>query len=354
MSDYMTILRTMEQSYQAQTGLLPDDASDIGIRFKVLAGELADLSKQLKTLETEAFPQTSTGTYLELHAATRGIVRKGALKAIGALQFKRETPAAVDIAIPTGLICSTAGEPSYRFVTTQSGVLSKGQTTVEIPAKADEGGSIYNTAANTVLVMITPASGIGSVSNPNPFAGGADKENDDALRRRVTESYSMISNGTNAAYYYQEAMKHEEVTSAKILPKSRGIGTVDVVVTSNGVSPSPETLSNIKAQLSKQKEINVDIAVLAAVPIPTNITISIAPLEDYDFAVLSDAIKVVIARYISSLKVGEPLLLAGLGHLLYSTQGVANYRFTLPANDVAIQPGQIITCGTIAINRLGG
>ena len=42
MDTYDGILQRMREKYRVQTGHWPDDASDIGIRLKVLAGELAD------------------------------------------------------------------------------------------------------------------------------------------------------------------------------------------------------------------------------------------------------------------------------------------------------------------------
>ena len=48
------------------------------------------------------------------------------------------------------------------------------------------------------------------------------------------------------------------------------------------------------------------------------------------------------------------MTLAGLGHLLYSLDSVANYRFTAPAADVEALPSRLPTLGTVTVTEMGG
>lgn len=45
--DYNEILTTMENAYKEKTGFVPDEYSDQGIKFRILAGELFNFSSQL-------------------------------------------------------------------------------------------------------------------------------------------------------------------------------------------------------------------------------------------------------------------------------------------------------------------
>lgn len=73
-------------------GYVPDDASDIGIRMKTLAGEIFSLESSLDFLKRQMFPTTATGEYLDKHAEMRGLKRKPAIKASGKLMFYVERP----------------------------------------------------------------------------------------------------------------------------------------------------------------------------------------------------------------------------------------------------------------------
>lgn len=64
-----------------------DSASDVGIRFAVLAEQLALLQQELETAQQQAFAQTATGQALEMHAAQRGLSRKQAVYASGTAVF---------------------------------------------------------------------------------------------------------------------------------------------------------------------------------------------------------------------------------------------------------------------------
>ena len=97
---YESFLEQMKQGYQQRTGIPVDSASDVGIRFAVLAEQLALLQQELETAQQQAFAQTATGQALEMHAAQRGLSRKQAVCASGTAVFSREEAAQADIPIP--------------------------------------------------------------------------------------------------------------------------------------------------------------------------------------------------------------------------------------------------------------
>lgn len=83
-------LKQMQQSYEGMTGMRLEDASDIGIRFQILAAQLERLYREVSEAKKQSFAQTATGEYLEKHAMQRGITRKPALHAKGTAEFFRE------------------------------------------------------------------------------------------------------------------------------------------------------------------------------------------------------------------------------------------------------------------------
>lgn len=113
--------------------------------------------------------------------------------------------------------------------------------------------------------MITPPSGIKAVTNAEPFIGGMDAEDDNAFRARLLKSYANISNGTNAAFYRELAMKHPSVYSAGVVAKDDGVGTVSVYVATRGGVPSDEVIEELQNQFDEARELNVAVTVKPAV-----------------------------------------------------------------------------------------
>ena len=350
---YEEILAAMVAVYQQESGQNPDDAADIGIRLKVLAAQLANLWEEAAALEEQAFPETSTGQYLDRHAAQRGLSRKAALPAEGSLRFSRGQAADYDIPIPVGTVCQTEGEEPVQVTTTQAGTLAAGQLTVDCPARASLAGKGGNLAAGTAVVMVTPVQGITGVTNPAAFAGGEDEEGDEELRRRLLESYRSISNGTNRAYYLKEALAFEGVASAAVLTGRRGDCSVDVVVTGWGEDLPAQTISAMEAHFQQAREIGVDLEVEAAEGVEVDVTLQLGPEEGADFAAAKAQAQSRVEAFFDRLGVGEPLLLAHLGRALLEAEGVYNYRIAAPTADQTPLEDQVLRLGDLTITQMG-
>ena len=349
---YEEILARMQRKYHELTGVLADDASDIGIRLKVLAGEVSELAGEMKYLQAQVFAQTASDEYLDRHAETRAITRKPALKASGNLVFSREYAAGYDIAIPKGVLCSTRSTPQIHIETTADAVLQSGQTSVSVPAEAVTAGSAANVLSGEICLMITGAQGINTVQNPLAFSGGSDAESDEMLRSRLLTSYRNISNTTNTAFYYDMAMSQNGVISANILPRKRGRGTVDVVIACATPEFEAKTSTELGAKLAHEKEINVSVQVYPAIRDNVNITLHIAVGSDDDFAIASAACKEYVHSYISSLAVGAPLFLAQLGRGILELDGIYNYSISTPLTDILPNAEHILRSGTITVERM--
>lgn len=352
LQSYDEILAAMQARYRELSGFDADNASDIGIRLRVLAEQVHRALGEIGELNRQVFVQTSTGEHLELHAETRGISRKNALAAEGTLRFWRETPAQSDIAIAQGVLCATRPEPQLQFETTGTAVLPAGAKSVDVPARAVEPGVSGNVAPGSVCLMVTPAPGISGVGNPEGFSGGVDAESDDALRERLLRSFSSISNGTNSAFYYDLAMQHEGVASANVLPRHRGRGTVDVVVACRNPADEAGIVAALQADMQARKEINVDVQVYGAVRDRTAVSVEVSVEDGYDADAVLAACGDCVADYIGGLGVGGALLLAKLGGALLGVDGVYNYRILAPAADAVPVSSHVVEAGNVTVKRM--
>ena len=255
------IYNEMMAAYAQATGTEAAASGDMAVRMYAMAAQVFALYVQCEWVERQCFPQTAEGTCLDMHAQLRGLERRAATAAEGVLRFTVDTAADQDREIPSGTVCMTAG--LVRFETVEDGVLQAGTTQADVRARALEPGSAGNVAAGTILTMAVAPVGVSRCTNPEAFSGGTDQENDETLRARVLETYRRMPNGANAAFYQQGALSFEEVAAATVIPRPRGVGTVDVVVATASGAPGAELLEELTAYFEARREIAVEVQVRA-------------------------------------------------------------------------------------------
>lgn len=327
MESYDAILERMNNTFSELAGFHADDASDLGIRLKVLAGEIYSLLHGAEWLKNQMFPQTAQQEYLEMHAAQRGISRKGAVPSAGMLTFGRLVPLPYEVPIPKGTVCADSGESCFRFVTEENAVLAAGERMVQVSAASQEGGRASNAAAGTITFLLTPPAGVETVTNPQAFSGGTDAETDEELRKRLLKSYEVVPNGTNAEFYRSYVVQHDGIQSASVLPRANGIGTVTVYAAGKGAAPPKDLLAQIQAELNRLREINVEVTVQAAELVAVPLSLYIEPAQGCTFSAATERVLQEIQKYFDLLSVGESVILVHLGKRILDNGMVRNYRF---------------------------
>ena len=339
----------MAKEYKTLAGVEPEDAADISIRLKVLAGELYTVLCAAESLKLNCFPQTAAGEALDLHAEERGLVRKDAVKSVGTLTFSRRTALSYAAEIPAGTVCAASGENAVEYETTEAAVLPAGALTVTAAAQAVLGGRRGNAAKGAVNTLITPPAGIESVTNDVPFTGGADKEDDEALRTRLLRCFYALPNGSNTETYRRAALMTPGVKSVQVVPRANGVNTVAVYLYGDNGAVTDEVLGKVGETLEKLKEISVDVTVAAAVAVKKPVTVYVKPKDGCAFEDAKALCTAAITAYLNAFEVGEPFVTAGLIHAVMET-GIAQ-NCTVPASVADFTPnaGEIVTAGAVNV-----
>ncbi|NCE64671.1 baseplate J/gp47 family protein [Pseudoflavonifractor sp. 524-17] len=335
-----------------RTGTQISGTSEMAVRLYAVAAQIHALYVQGEWVARQCFPQTAQGEYLDRHAALRGLSRRGAARAQGTLCFLVDGASGSDLAVPLGTVCMTAGQ--MRFVTTQAGVLRAGTTSVTVPAEAAEPGEAGNVPAETVLTMAVAPVGIRRCSNPAPFLGGMDEEEDEALRQRVLETFRRMPNGANAAFYEQGAMSFEQVAAAQVIPRPRGKGSVDVVVSTLDGVPDQNLLAQLEEYFQARREIAVDVKVKAPVPRTVDLTIKVRPAEGYTQAEAQQAVRRAVEGWFDGRRLGKSVLRAEVSSLVFGQEEVGNCAVTAPAGDMALAVGELPRLGQLTVAALEG
>ena len=337
-------------AFAEATGMEAAGSGDLAARMYAVAAQLWGLYVQCDWVNRQCFPQTAQGEYLDLHAQLRGVERREATAAEGVLRFTVDAAGAADREIAAGTVCMTAG--LTRFETVEAGTLEAGETSVDIRARALEAGSAGNVAAGTILQMAVAPVGVSRCTNPAAFTGGTDREDDETLRARVLETYRRLPNGANAAFYQQGALSFDEVAAAAVIPRPRGVGSVDVVVSTAAGAPSAELLEELEDYFEARREIAVDVQVRAPEMETVDVAVQVAAEENQDAQAVQDAVEAALRGWFDGRRLGQSVLRAALGELVFHVEGVANYALTAPAADVAVEADVLPRLGTLTVEAM--
>lgn len=347
-------MKTMEEIYQELaaefqriTGLSAAGCGDLAVRFRAVAAQLYGLYAQADWTRRQCFPQTAEGEMLDRHGWERDVTRREAERAAGTVRFFAADDRVGACAIPAGTVCMTAG--GLRFVTLEDGMAGTGESFVDIPVEAVEAGAQGNVAADTVIYLAVPPTGVTACTNPEAMTGGLDREDDEGLRQRVLATYRRLANGANSAFYYQTAMSFDGVAAATVIPRSRGVGTVDVVIAAREGMPDGALLEAVSERLNDLREIAVDVTVLAPREETVDVAVTVTVEEGRDFAAVSAEVDRLVRNWFGGQRLGCPVLRAELTALVFGADGVANCELTLPGADVAIDGTTLPILGTLTI-----
>ena len=344
------IYREMLACFGEETGLEPREGTDLSARMYALAAQVYALYVQADWVTRQAFPQTAEGEYLDYHAQLRSLERKPALPAQGTVRFTAGEAAQSDRSIPEGTVCMTAG--LVRFATTQAAVLPAGELTVDVPVQALEPGTAGNVSAQTVVSMAVAPMGIASCTNPQAFAGGADGEGDEELRARILDTFRRLPNGANVAFYEQGALSFDQVAAAAVIPKPRGLGSVDVIVSTLAGTPGEELLEQLQDYFEQRREIAVDVQVKAPTPVTVNVAVQVKAKGGWDKTQVLDQVEGALESWFDGKLLGQDVLLARLGSLIYGCDGVENYAVSAPAADLAVDADELPVLGTLSVEEM--
>ncbi|WP_244880851.1 baseplate J/gp47 family protein, partial [Yersinia pekkanenii] len=274
--------------------------SDYYIRASSVASCAAGIYQDQGWIVRQIFPDTADIEFLELHCRTRGIVRKPANTATGTIDLTGEPNATV----VSGL---TVTRDALSFVTTQQATIGlDGKLTVTVQA------TLAGTAGNTAQVMSGTLSstpdGIDSTVIINIMRGGTDQESPKDLLARLLDIIRRPPAGGNKYDYKRWALEVTGVTAAYVYPLRRGLGTVDIVITSADGLPSETIIAATQLHIDDVRPVTAKSSLVMAPTIKIfDIDVKVT-LSGISFDVAEVLIKETLNNYINRLMPGESFI----------------------------------------------
>lgn len=323
---------------------------------------LFQLYSFMVTVLGQAFPQSATGDWLDLHCAQVGLERKAATKAAGVVYFLREDTSG-NVSIPAGRIVRTPVDGAgniYRYVTTEDVVLPDGAGEVAAAVQAENAGAGYNATTGQISEIVTYVDGVDGVENRSGWltSEGSDEETDDALRARYELKWQEGAGYTKYAYQ-SWAMSVSGVTEVNVLDQHpRGQGTVDVIVRGTAGVPTQTVVDAVAEIVEENRHQNDDVEVRGVTAVPVAIAAALEIKPGYVAAdVLAEAETAITALFdpdadvtgVTALEIGEDCELDRLVAAAMLATGIKSAPFTLPAASVAVDSDELATLGSLTL-----
>ncbi|EAA4373537.1 phage tail protein [Salmonella enterica subsp. enterica] len=309
--------------------LLPDadisEDSDFYARASSVASVAEGLYQHQSWIVRQIFPDTADSEYLLLHARTRGLSKRAATTAEG-------------IALITGAVGSTLSAGStiqgddVSCTTLEDITLTANTGTVKV--RASLSGTAGNISAPVAAELVSAPAGINSRVTIQTLTGGTDEETDASLLERLLDIIRRPPAGGNRYDYRRWALECNGVTGAYVYPLRRGLGTVDIAITSAGSLPSESVRKATQAHIDDVRPVTAKDSLVLA---PTQKTV------DFDIIVIPDGILpdtakqdviATVKNAVARIEPGQPLIKSQIEMLISLITGIADRKIVTPADNV--------------------
>lgn len=316
-------------------GMTPARRSSLGVLARVQAGAVHLLHGFLEWASRQLLPDTAEAEYLERHAAIHGLLRKGAVAAIGPVTFA----GTVGATIPAGTELQRADGQLY---TLQADVTFTATTATGTVLASTKGGA-SNAAQATQLTLTTPVAGVQSAAQVGPqgLAGGTDAEADAPFRARLLQRLQEPPHGGSSHDYKAWALEVPGVTRAYVYPRHMGAGTVGVAILADGAPTKPlpgaQLVAEAQAHIDGLRPVTAEVFVFAPTTLPVTVRIRLTP----DSIAARQTVQAELEDlFLREAEPGRPLLLSHIREAVSVAPGEFDHQLLAPAADVA--PGATV------------
>ncbi|HDR1020941.1 TPA: baseplate J/gp47 family protein [Pasteurella multocida] len=334
------------QSLDPSADISPD--SDNFARASALSAVAEGLYSHQKWIIKQFFPDTADTEFLEKHASLRGIRRRNATYASGGAVITGNEHSQ----IKAGLQIKT--EDNRFYETTESVVISSSGT-VTVAVRSLATGSGQNITQSTKGSFMSAPVGVQTDVTLSNIVGATDAESDTSLLERLLELIRRPPAGGNRYDYRNWALNVDGVEAAYVYPLRRGLGTVDIAITSNNDLPSSETIERCQAFIDDERPVTAKESKVVK-PDVTRVSFDIqVKISGITLAEIKVAIQKSLADYFNTLIPGDELIVSQCEAIVNNLIGVVDRRFTTPtANKKADVVSKIewFRLGTVSVTEM--
>ncbi|GAB7214759.1 hypothetical protein OS42_13700 [Dickeya oryzae] len=167
------------------------------------------------------------------------------------------------------------------------------------------------------------------------MAGGTERETDAEMLARLLDVIRRPPAGGNKYDYRRWAMSVDGVSAAYVYPLRRGLGTVDVVITSANGLPSADVINKVQAYIDDVRPVTAKSTMILA-PTPKQIDIAVAiSVSGVTVQTVTQNIRDAMTSYFNTLEPGESFIRSQAEMIISQISGVADRAIVSPAGNIA-------------------
>jgi uncharacterized phage protein gp47/JayE len=327
-----TVAESTDRQLRDIKNALPDENvdtstdSDYGVRAAAVSGVADGLYAYQGWIVRQIFPDTADSENLELQCKQRNVYRKKATSSSG-----------------TASVTGTAGKvlasgaqirgEGVSVATTEACTIGE-DGTAQVAVKSTGTGATTNSSAAQSATLVSPPEGINSAVTVNPLTGGTDAESDASLLARYLDILRKPPAGGNKYDYKRWALEIDGVTSAYVEPLRRGLGTVDVAITSNNDLPPQDLIDAVLAHIEDVRPVTAkDTLVLAPTKKSVDFVVQIA-VSGLTIAQATPLVQSTITDFMDRLEPGQSLIISQLETEISLIPGITDRKIITPAGNV--------------------
>lgn len=301
--------------------------SDNYARASSLAATAEGLYAHQKWIIKQFFPDTADTEFLEKHAALRGIYRRQATYASG---FGAEVFGNAGAVIEVGKQIMASDGRFYEVIEpaqiTQSSVMVK--------VKALSTGAGQNIIQPVTANFMAAPVGVQTACILREIVGGTDEESDSSLLERLLNRIRLPPAGGNKYDYKEWALNVDGVEAAFVYPLRRGLGTVDIAITSNNDLPSDETVARTQAYIDEVRPVTArESKVIKPTARRTDFNIKVK-LSGVDLVTIKAEIESALGNYFNQLSPADSLIVSQCEAIVSDLIGVVDRRIISPNSNL--------------------
>lgn len=240
------------------------------------------------------------------------LTRKGAVAALGTVQFFRTSAAAGAGSIPIGTRLQTLS--GIEYITITQATFGATDLSAEANVRAVTAGQATQVGANTIRRIANPGALFDpsmQVNNVDPTAGGADREEDDVFRERVRDFFLTVRRGTLSAIELG-ARTVDGIESAQAVevldPNTSNPARVVNLYVADGSGVASAALgAQVRNSLEDYRAAGITVLTSTSLPQIVTVALNLAFRAGVDTPALTENIRAAVVGFINSLAVNGTL-----------------------------------------------
>ena len=221
-----------------------------------------------------------------------------------------------------------------RFYETTANAVISSNGNVTVPVRALATGASYNITTATKGSFMAAPVGVQSDVVLNNIIGATDAESDASLLERLLEIIRRPPAGGNRYDYRIWALSVDGVDAAYVYPLRRGLGTVDIAITSNNDVPSDETVQRCQTYIDDVRPVTARESKVVK-PDVTKVNFNIqVKISGVTLPEIKVAISTALSDYFNTLTPGDDLIVSQCEAVVNNLVGVVDRKFTAPITNL--------------------